>query len=96
MSKMAERIDNFEAVQDRIADRSYQLGRRKYILFYGVLIWGGVIFAIMQAVDFLSHGLDLEGKWLATWLVVSLALSCSFGYLFGWLRWRGIVRRMKR
>jgi hypothetical protein len=84
-----------EEVLDLIADRSYQKGRRRFIL-RSVLLYGIVWSAVFDAFEWYSHSYHLHGIWLISYLIISLGVGCAVGYGIARSLWRSIERRALR
>lgn len=78
------------------ADRQYPMGRRRFILVHGILLFGIAMFCIMSGFEWYSQHLHFKGIWLLSWLIFTLALWCAIGYTFARSRWRSIERRASR
>jgi hypothetical protein len=91
MAKLRE-----EEVLNLTADRQYSMGRSRFILLHGILLFGIPVFCLMSGFEWYSHQLHFKGIWLMLWLLSSLGFWCAIGYMFGRTRWRSIERRALR
>lgn len=79
-----------------IAERHYRRGPTRYILIYGVLIWGCGMFVILASTMLLKHDLSLNsGSAVVVASCIVLAICLLSGYMFGWLQWRKVVHRVE-
>ena len=78
------------------AQRQYRRGRRSFILIYGILLFALPMFCVMTGFAWSRERYLLHGMWLIAELMTSLAFWCGIGYLYGWIRWRGVERRALR
>jgi hypothetical protein len=74
------------------AAKLVKLGRSKFVLLYGVLLWGiptGILFALVRGYS------DGWGTFLPQ-LILSLILFPLGGILYGRLMWKLLVRKVDR
>jgi len=85
-----------EEMLNLMAYRQYRKGRSRFLLVYGILLYGMPMFCFMNAVEWYSDPFHFKGIWLISWLILSLGFWCVVGYVFGRLRWRSVERRALR
>ncbi len=94
-------MPNFLGHKDRarqleIIERIYLRGRRRYVRLWS-LIWGSFMFFCMTALDIVRRpNHQFKGLWEVLWLLLSLSLWLTVGYLVGAMMWRGIERKRKK
>ncbi len=69
-------------------ERCKQIGRSKYVLYYGVLAWGlllSVLFSLIEV--FAIHQVSLP------FFFVRLAVFATLGFFIGTARWQSMERR---
>ena len=68
--------------------------RHRFILRFGVLAYGGGLFAVFNLLHVLrlrAHGASLQG--LSLWLIATAIVCPLVGYGFGAFAWRRMQRR---
>lgn len=69
-------------------NKMQRLGRNKYLLYYGVLLWGIVFAVILGAVELASTGIVTS-----TWTVIRFFVFGVVGFFIGSARWMRYERR---
>lgn len=78
-------------MQDRGAakwNKMKQLGRNKYLLYYGVLLWGIVFTVVLGGVELAS-----SGTVTSTWTVIRFVVFGVVGFFIGNSRWMSFERK---
>lgn len=65
-----------------------QLGRNKYLLYYGVLLWAIVFTVVLGAIELASTGIVTS-----TWTVIRFFVFGVVGFFIGNARWMSYERR---
>jgi len=86
-------FDSFKSAvhnrQVKAWEKKRRLGKRSFILYRGVLRWGGIMFVLTMFTN--VYGRHMKMNWL---LVVSSLIACPFaGYLWAWGMWHVSERR---
>lgn len=79
-------------LQLRSAARLYRKGRGRVIWINGVLYFGGSLFLLYNAVDYLAEPKARATPVELAGLFAALAGSGLAGYLYGRFTWRNLVR----
>jgi hypothetical protein len=90
MRKTSQFFERYRQSQKKVWEYFYQLGKKRFILLYGILFWGGIMFAAMTFLEIRRDHNPLSGIWNIAWLGVQFCLYCIGGYIFGLLMWRHI------
>lgn len=96
MKDLSTSTRKLNASLNSVAQHNYRIGKQRYLLLYGLAIYGGVLFASCQIWAFCVNSDQLSGRWLAFWLIFSILLNACAGLLVGWLLWRWSERRALR
>lgn len=76
----------------RSAARLYRKGRVRVIWINGCLFFGGSLFLLYNAVDYLIEPRARPTQVELLWFFVALVASGLVGYLYGLFTWRNLVR----
>jgi hypothetical protein len=76
----------------RAAARLYRKGRERVLWVNGVVYFGGSLFLLYNAVDYLIEPHSRPNPVELLWLVGALVASGLLGYLYGLFTWRNLAR----
>ena len=74
------------------AARLYRKGRARVLWINGVLYFGGSLFLLYNAIDYLIEPRARPTSIESFWFVIALLLSGLIGYLYGRFTWTNLVR----
>ena len=89
MNPSAKQIAKWEAIRAK--------GERRFILFWGILVFGSISFVAAVALDFLMRRYDKPlWSWLLDFALDLVIVSLIGGVIYGWVIWRFMEWRYAR
>lgn len=92
MKKAADFSERAGGARGKIADRSYRIRRRRYIVVFG-FVFGVLAFLSINAMNRFQPGPRVSPGWEVGWLAANLAFWCCAGFLLGKHHWQRLERR---
>jgi hypothetical protein len=74
------------------AARLYRKGRARVLWINGVLYFGGSLFLLYNAVDYLIEPRSRPTATESFWFVIAFLASGAIGYLYGRFTWTNLLR----
>ena len=85
----------FDRTRERFLIRGgamYRKGRARVLWLHGVLFFGGTLFLLYNAVDYLIEPSARPTTIEIAWFFVALLACIVIGYLYGVITWRQLER----
>ncbi len=92
MKRIGESAEWYKRTQNKVWEYLHRQGKARFILLYGVLLWGGIMFIAMTLLESRRGPGALSGIWTVIWVALQLCLYFGGGYISGFLMWRRIER----
>jgi hypothetical protein len=77
-------------------EKQLRLPKWKYILLYGVLLWGGLVLLTMTMSDRFIFNKSFDQQWRNDGLPGRLITLPLAGILFGWVMWKFSRKQLQK